>query len=1236
MSSGPDERGQELDRLKAFVQSDELGAKLLALLDDAADKDAAAEPATPIGTASDEEILAAISDTFILEELGPHAPEFGDTARGPANREAEDALLSLASPVIVGGRRRLRLSPPARGDIIRKARSEARFATILAEALNIDRRDFDAISLDAVRRPTAWLRCFLSGDYGDLHQAPADELAAAVTALEDLEFVDLPDSVPNVLEARRLLELAQLLEPLRILVGATGGWDGGPARDRFVGRDRELKALRSFVDELAAANVLESVERGLSKVAASAAGLVHGARPGLLRITAQGGLGKSTLMAKFVLDHAMGQVRPFPFVYLDFDRASLQPRDPRSLLAESVRQIRLQFPDRADVCNALLDGMALEQAGQGAPSFDPYAGFQALIQQVTHKGRRALLLVLDTMEVVQYDPHALQGVEAFLRGLGHADLPQLRVVAAGRAGMASLGRALGGDKAISGPLPLKSFSVDDAARMANTLGRSLMGASWNPAWAKLIVGSETSAPERREPLSIRVAVELLRDPSVTDREALAAEIGELGEGAHESFVARLYQRRVLEHVQDEDVRRLAWPGLVVRRVTVEIVRDVLAARCGVDPGRAQDVFDKLAREVWIVDREGDALVHRRDLRARTLPLMRRYRPPPNAERASFDEINAAAVDYFAALAPSSAAHRAEWIYHRLLGGEDAVSVDADWTAEMSDLLSRAVEDFGRDSTAGRYLAARTARRLMAPSRISDLAPWLALEHLARTAPELGGAGDLSEAPVVRDLSARIAVAGMLPPLAERTRQILLVRTGRWAQVTPALLLTDASDERALHAWAFLQAREAFGTGLAGDAWEMHRAQGLGGGPPSVRILAQRLALARLSDSPEAEDLDDELANLLARGTSGAEFGDLSNLRTAAVFGRSAVVPATRAWLQAVQLRSPAEMSFSLSEVRALGSAFDQVGKLVETLVLPLLDSLGGRFGKLDRASRPLRIGHSFVAAALMKVLQTTVAMGGPDEVAALRRFFAARDEDWVVPMGYAAGRTLPGAAPAVLMERIVGYGALDGGTERREARQFAAEMANDPVGLLRRADEAADLAGAGALWGDLTANSLWRDDLNRLVSGHASWRSAIHRWLAVADVREGVVNSHRPPRPGPVRFEHDPQKGRWGGRAERDGRRLSWRRGAMTDQEICFDLVVEAIDGAPLQGPVVFHLHDTFPKPTIWIRRIRDGREARLEEVSAYGAFTVGAQVQDGRGQWLSLELDLSVQDDMPAPFRYR
>ena len=144
---------------------------------------------------------------------------------------------------------------------------------------------------------------------------------------------------------------------------------------------------------------------------------------------------------------------------------------------------------------------------------------------------------------------------------------QLRLVAAGRAEAPELvaGTSTRRTEAV---IKLEPLSHSESAEMVRRLGRSLLPTGWNDAWMHRLAGKSTDPPERREPLSLRVAVETLRDEAPANRDARSIEIEALGEDASTSFVGKLYMNRVVGHVAGgEDVRKLAWPGLVLRRVS---------------------------------------------------------------------------------------------------------------------------------------------------------------------------------------------------------------------------------------------------------------------------------------------------------------------------------------------------------------------------------------------------------------------------------------------------------------------------------------------------------------------------------------------------------------------------------------------------------------------------------------------------------------------------------------------
>ena len=114
--------------------------------------------------------------------------------------------------------------------------------------------------------------------------------------------------------------------------------------------------------------------------------------------------------------------------------------------------------------------------------------------------------------------------------------------------------------------------------------------------------------------------------------------------------------------------------------------------------------------------------------------------------------------------------------------------------------------------------------------------------------------------------------------------------------------------------------------------------------------------------------------------------------------------------------------------------------------------------------------------------------------------------------------------------------------------------------------------------------------------------------------------------------ETDPQKNQWGGEAEKDGRRLSASVSKSSYPGYYEVLLkIESFgDYPPLSGLATFHLHPTFrnPDPVVVVN---DGK-AILHLKKVYGAFTVGAEVDQGGKT--KLELDLAELAKAPKEFR--
>lgn len=114
-------------------------------------------------------------------------------------------------------------------------------------------------------------------------------------------------------------------------------------------------------------------------------------------------------------------------------------------------------------------------------------------------------------------------------------------------------------------------------------------------------------------------------------------------------------------------------------------------------------------------------------------------------------------------------------------------------------------------------------------------------------------------------------------------------------------------------------------------------------------------------------------------------------------------------------------------------------------------------------------------------------------------------------------------------------------------------------------------------------------------------------------------------------WNSDPNKGKFSGTAERNGRRLRVHDHKDEGNGMhSFQLSVETVGGAPpLTGVVTFHLHPTCSRPVVKLPVV-DGKATLT--VRAFGAFTVGAECED---KDLKLELDLATAErELPPEFR--
>ena len=487
----------------------------------------------------------------------------------------------------------------------------------------------------------AQLEQYLRGTPKKIEEQSLEELQASLQALTWLDGI--VDGLPDLDSVRRAIASQEFRRPFEAIAGD----------DKFRGRVSEMDTLRTYVGVLPPHGLLRRV---LSKVP-----WPRPAAMPALSLYGPGGVGKSALIARFVLEHSrLEKEARIPFAYLDLDRPALSIAEPATLLDEMLQQISMQFPEHAEfqkLRTSLREQVAKllsapiesqhEGVGQIALVRATLGDLLGVLEQ--RLGPRPYLIVLDTFEQVQYRGESLAyPLWELLSALQEAR-PFLRVVVAGRAPVTTLrldGKA---------PRPMALGELDSESAIAYLKTQGIRA----PDLARAIVRQVGGVP-----LSLKLAATVVKRSSETDLNVRSR--GWLGT-ADEIVQGQLFGR-ILEQIEREDVQRMAHPGLVLRRVTPELILEVLREPCDLplnDIAGARELFKALQREVSLVaddeeDEEG-ALVHRRELRAVMLKLLLEKEP------AKAEEIGRRAVAFYRRH-PSKRA-RAEESYHLLLLGE---------------------------------------------------------------------------------------------------------------------------------------------------------------------------------------------------------------------------------------------------------------------------------------------------------------------------------------------------------------------------------------------------------------------------------------------------------------------------------------------------------------------------------------------------------------------------------------
>ncbi|SDE53692.1 hypothetical protein SAMN04488105_104364 [Salipiger thiooxidans] len=417
-----------------------------------------------------------------------------------------------------------------------------------------------------------------------------------------------------------------------------------------------------------------------------------------------GGIGKSIAVARFfqmVLQSDDAALRPDAILHLDFDLPQMQRASGVDMTIEVVRQLALRWsagggPDAATRISRLMRALGRSEESTRSKSHssefrdsrhwsspdDILAEALWIFRDMLKRAPR-IIFFADSFERAELlDEVAASNVGRVIYALRQQDV-DLMVIYAARA--YRLPEILAGGQRES-RMSVKRFTQSEAVDYLISKARQ-RGVRLSRSDA-----ARANRNIRGWPLGLRIAVSMLGTSAESfDAEAWLALIEADGKTAQ----ATLYER-LLDRIANENLRRLAKPGLLVRRISEKVITEVLAAPCDlspdINPSQLMEQAESEGQLFFREPRDHGALWHRQDLRSIMFPILQRDVPEAVA-RAIHDN----AVAYYAE-EPGDIA-RGEELYHRLCRGDRPGEVAQRWTMAAGQRLVGSLDELPPEGAA---------------------------------------------------------------------------------------------------------------------------------------------------------------------------------------------------------------------------------------------------------------------------------------------------------------------------------------------------------------------------------------------------------------------------------------------------------------------------------------------------------------------------------------------------------
>lgn len=416
----------------------------------------------------------------------------------------------------------------------------------------------------------------------------------------------------------------------------------------FAGRKKELAVINDYIDWLPKEGLVNKTF-GFIRNAIN----WHDKLP--IIIQGIGGIGKSSLISKIIIDNnGMKKKDKLPFVYVDFDVPGFSLAEPLGLLLEGIRQLSFQFPKNKDIFSKVareisskttfeFEGNHSTQSHRG----NIYNSIDNLLHQyefVLNQIKDPILVVFDSFEEIQYKASRteLSNFFSFIREISQK-LPRIRIVFVGRSEIDESLADFKFDKII-----LTEFDEDSALSLLERY--KITNKTDRIKIFKDFGGN---------PLLLSLAADLVKkDPTALENLSKITEKKE-----------KYLVNRILEHIHDPEVREMAVPGLLVRRITPDVIKHVLAPPCrlgDISIERATELFNELKKEVALISRssEADEIIFRQDLRMACEDTVKSSYPTAS------QHIIQNAIAYYDRMKEEGEKYEAEFYFHILKEEKD--------------------------------------------------------------------------------------------------------------------------------------------------------------------------------------------------------------------------------------------------------------------------------------------------------------------------------------------------------------------------------------------------------------------------------------------------------------------------------------------------------------------------------------------------------------------------------------